>query len=98
MVYLPADASDPSALPAPSRAAFAISRKVGNAVKRNQLRRRLRTILRDAEHPPEGEHGLAPGTYLVTARPSVTDLSYQALSQLVGSACAEVARSREGGR
>jgi ribonuclease P protein component len=63
---------------APPRIAFALPRKVGNAVVRNQFRRRSRQVLRTA-----GQTGrLAPGAYLVVARPGVAELTFD---QLTGS-------------
>jgi ribonuclease P protein component len=82
VVYLPAAAPPP-------RAAFAISRKVGNAVARNKVRRRLRSILRELESPVAGEQ-LPNGTYLLTTRPGVAELPYSELSGLVSSACRAV--------
>ena len=55
----------------PPRVAYAVGRAVGPAVTRNRLKRRLRA--RVAELP------LAPGTYLVSAGPSASTLSEQAL-------------------
>jgi ribonuclease P protein component len=60
--------------------AFAIGRKVGGAVVRNRLRRRLRSILRSLD--------LAPGGYLVgvTPDPAASSLSFAQLSALVRQA------------
>jgi ribonuclease P protein component len=55
---LPGDPNDPPAV------AFAVTRKVGGAVERNRLRRRLRATIRDLESE------LVPGgRYLVSAGP-----------------------------
>lgn len=57
----------------PPRVAFALGRRVGSAVVRNQLRRRLRGCLRDAA--PR----LPPGAYLIGASPDAASLSYEDL-------------------
>ncbi|MBO0730403.1 MAG: ribonuclease P protein component [Acidimicrobiaceae bacterium] len=57
----------------PRRVAFAIGRRVGSAVVRNRLRRRLRMLLREAA--PQ----LSPGAYLIGASASATLLSYDEL-------------------
>ncbi|MGH9075999.1 MAG: ribonuclease P protein component [Acidimicrobiales bacterium] len=59
--------------PDPPCVAFAIGRKVGPAVRRNRLRRRLRAIL--AADAPR----LAPGAYLVNAAPGADTLSFDEL-------------------
>jgi ribonuclease P protein component len=50
--------------------AFAISRKVGSATVRNQLRRRLRDSARRLDPP------LMPGDYLLSASPEAADSPY----------------------
>jgi ribonuclease P protein component len=82
VVYVPADSP-------PARVAFAINRRVGNAVTRNKVRRRLRSILVDLDR--EVDEGLAVGTYLLTVRPEVTTLPYRDLAERVRSGCAAVA-------
>ncbi|MGH9210585.1 MAG: ribonuclease P protein component [Acidimicrobiales bacterium] len=91
VVYLPAQAPPP-------RAAFAIGRSVGNAVVRNRVRRRLRSVLHDMDAGRLGGPSLAPGTYLLSTRPGVVTLSYADLAGLVSSACAAVVEDREGSR
>ncbi|NLD75349.1 MAG: ribonuclease P protein component [Acidimicrobiales bacterium] len=51
----------------PVRVAFAITRKVGTAVVRNRLRRRLRAICADLQRDRPG--GLPPGALLISAGP-----------------------------
>jgi ribonuclease P protein component len=64
---------DASAVPA--RVAFAIGRPVGGAVVRNRVRRRLRALLvAEATRQP-----LAPGYYLVGARPGAAGVSFAEL-------------------
>lgn len=84
MTFVPVD------VPA-ARAAFAISRKVGNAVTRNRVRRRLRAILRDLDRADAtAGSGLAPGAYLVSVRPEAADLPYRRLADDVAAACSRV--------
>jgi hypothetical protein len=47
-------------------------------------------VLRDIEGGRDQAPRLAPGAYLLTARPEVVDVSYDELARLVGSACAAV--------
>lgn len=74
--WLPAQSAQPPAL------AFAIGKRVGNAVVRNRLRRRLREAARQLATLPGG-------TYLIRARPGAVTLSFQEisthLSRAVGS-------------
>ena len=46
--------------------AFAVPRRVGTAVQRNAVRRRLRAVLRDLD----GQRRLPDGWYLVMVRPT----------------------------
>jgi len=59
------------------RVGFVISGKVGDAVRRNRLRRRLRHALRNrlAELPP--------GDLVVRVRPGAAELSYAELDRLL---------------
>ncbi len=57
------------------RAGFVTSRRVGGAVVRNRVRRRLREIVR------KNQYAVRPGCWLVTiARPAAAKASYDALS------------------
>jgi ribonuclease P protein component len=71
--------------------AFAVPRRVGNAVVRNLLRRRLRAIFAAAD----GDRA-APGAYLVSIRPGAPDLSFRELSEHVDRALTETARRARG--
>lgn len=51
--------------------AYAVSKKVGGAVVRNRIRRRLRPLMDQLDRDP----GLAPGGYLVGVRPDVVDMT-----------------------
>jgi ribonuclease P protein component len=68
--------------------AFSISRSVGNAVHRNQLRRRLRDLFRQ-----EAGRGLPVGAYLVVAREGAPAVPFTELSRLVGDLCRQVRES-----
>jgi ribonuclease P protein component len=56
-----------------ARLAFAVGKRVGKAVVRNRVRRRLREAARQ-------QLDLAPGTYLVRARPEAARLDFAALA------------------
>jgi ribonuclease P protein component len=53
--------------------AYAISRKVGNAVVRNKIRRQLRSIIDDLKPPPRA------GLYLIGCGIETGTLSYEQL-------------------
>lgn len=76
----------PAASPAPPQVAYAIGRKVGGAVVRNRLRRRLRAVF--SELAPQ----LAPGAYLVGAAPEAAPLSFGELKAIVSEALDAVVR------
>lgn len=60
---------------APARVGFTVTRKNGNAVVRNRIRRRLREAVRTAL-----ADDLAPGTdYVIVARPEVLDVPFDHL-------------------
>lgn len=54
-----------------ARVAFAVSKKVGTAVVRNRVRRRLRPVM--GELDASGQ--LLPGGYLIGVRPEVVGLA-----------------------
>jgi ribonuclease P protein component len=60
----------------PVRVGFTASRKVGNAVKRNRARRRLRAVAEDvlARHAEPGMD------FVLIARPATVDRDFQALT------------------
>ncbi len=72
------------------RLAFAIGRRVGEAVVRNRLRRQLRHAAADIARRQPG--ALPPGAYLVRVDPTVTSSSYQDLAACLSTALAHIAR------
>jgi ribonuclease P protein component len=62
-----------------TRVAYAVGRRVGGAVVRNRLRRRLRAVV-------SGVEDLRPGAYLVAADAGATGLSFGELRTNVGRA------------
>jgi ribonuclease P protein component len=78
----------PEAQTEPPKVAFAVGRQVGPAVRRNRVRRQLRSIMRELVARPDTPVG--PGTYLVSARPEVTALSYQELKSTVETALEQI--------
>ena len=68
------DRAVPAADVAPVRVGFTASRKVGNAVRRNRARRRLRAVAAEVLEHAE------PGTdFVLIARPATVDRDYRAL-------------------
>lgn len=57
--------------------AYTIGRRVGSAVVRNRLRRRLRMLMRQAAPC------LRPGAYMVAASPEAATIPYAELEALV---------------
>lgn len=70
MAWLAEDATGDRA--APPRLAFAISRKVGPAVSRNRVRRRLRELARHT--------ALGPGAWLVIVSPGAASAPFATLA------------------
>jgi ribonuclease P protein component len=56
------------------RAGFITSRRIGNAVQRNRVRRRLREIVRKRQHEFRGQIW-----FVTIARPTAAHASYRAL-------------------
>ncbi len=84
VTWLPGDSSEPP------RVAYAVGRRVGGAVVRNRLRRRLRAISTDLEATLRQ----AGGAYLISAGPDAVGLGYQDLRQTVAEAVQEVVEGR----
>jgi ribonuclease P protein component len=80
VTWLPDDAGHPP------RVAYAVGRRAGNAVARNRLRRRLRSVIADLAPT------LAPGTYLVGAGAGANPLTYDELRTSVSHALAALRR------
>jgi ribonuclease P protein component len=74
------------------RVAYSVGRRVGAAVDRNRVRRRLRAAMRDVAR--EGG-GLSSGAYLVLVRPEAGTTPYVELKRSLGQACDEAARSTD---
>jgi ribonuclease P protein component len=70
------------------RVAYAVGKRVGGAVVRNRLRRRLRTVVADASA------SLAPGAYLVAAGREAAGLPYEDLKAQVTAAMTSASRDR----
>ena len=70
----------------PPRVAFAISRKVGGAVVRNRIRRRLRAALLAVELPA--------GDYLVGATPAAAHATWIELNQQVSGMIRSISSRR----
>ncbi|MHB8671039.1 MAG: ribonuclease P protein component [Acidimicrobiales bacterium] len=64
----------------PPRVAYAVGRRVGGAVLRNRIRRRLRATI------AEGRSLLRPGAYLIGADPAAAGLQFGELRSMVWEA------------
>jgi ribonuclease P protein component len=60
--------------------AYSVNRRVGTAVVRNRVRRRLRAVMQDVSE------ALSPGQYLVAVAPGAAELTYRELRDRVLSA------------
>jgi ribonuclease P protein component len=69
--------------------AYAINRQVGNAVTRNRLRRRLRSIV------AERVSTLPAGAYLVRTGPDASQLSFHELKVAMSRALEQAVRRSE---
>ena len=90
VVHLVLSVDEPArAEPSPARAGFVVSRAVGGAVVRNQVKRRLRHLVRDRLTD------LPAGTRLVIrALPSAAGRSYEELGRDLEAALAGALRQR----
>ena len=70
------------------RVAYAVGKRVGGAVVRNRLRRRLRAVV------TETSGSLVPGAYLVAAGPEAAGLPYEDLKAQVTAAMTSASRAR----
>lgn len=84
LTWLPSDSG------VPPRVAYAVSRKVGSAVVRNRIRRRLRAVISDLGAE------LRPGTYLIGARREVASVPYERLRSVMHEALDGAFRRRAG--
>ena len=89
VAFVPDDGSEhgptgPAQVTAPPRFAYGVGRRVGPAVVRNRVRRRLRAAAREIVRD---EGGLPSGAYLVTVRPEAVALDYASLRRDLAVAC-----------
>lgn len=77
----------------PLRVAYSVGKRVGSAVERNRVRRRLREIMAQAVRT--GIPTVAPGAYLVIAGPAATALSYKELGEDVSRALESINTHRQ---
>jgi ribonuclease P protein component len=76
--------------PLPPRLAFAIGRRVGHAVERNRLRRRLRAIFADLARQEPAV--LQPGAYLVGCQVGAAGSTHEELREHVSRALTRINR------
>ena len=69
----------PDGAGAPPRVAYAIGKRVGGAVDRNRLRRRLRSIVTELPQ-------LDPGAYLIGAAPQAASMTHGELQSFLSEA------------
>lgn len=67
---------------------YTVSKKVGNAVTRNRMKRRLRALVRDIL--PEA--GIAGADHVLIGRPGGNDIVFAEMAQQMRSALAKAAR------
>jgi ribonuclease P protein component len=83
-----------SSTDSPPRVAYVVGRRVGGAVERNRVRRRLRAIVREVAVDP----GLAPGAYLIGASPDAVTSTYAQIDADVRASLARLSRAKDGDR
>ncbi|MHB8262170.1 MAG: ribonuclease P protein component [Acidimicrobiales bacterium] len=67
---------------------FSIPKSVGGAVKRNRIRRRLRSVLR------EMSSGMPSGAYLISVRENVSTMKYTKLAEIVAGVIGRATAAR----
>jgi ribonuclease P protein component len=72
---------------APPRVAYAVGKRVGNAVTRNLVRRRLRAVLADLAP------SLRPGAYLIVVAPEAAAMTFGELRAVVCQALQAIRES-----
>ncbi|MFN8017365.1 MAG: ribonuclease P protein component [Acidimicrobiales bacterium] len=77
-----------------TQVAYALTKRVGGAVERNRLRRRLRAVLAELARGPEGL--VPPGVLLVSAGPEALDRSPKELRNDVVHVLEALAARRAG--
>lgn len=80
------------------RFGLTVSRKVGTAVERNRVKRRLRAVLRHLAGAPAGMPGQPRFDYVLVARRDVLSADFARLIAEVTDAVAGLHRPRGGGR
>ncbi len=80
----------PRADDAPFRVGFTVTKKVGNAVVRNRIRRRFREAIRRVS----ADAALADHDYVVMAREAALRAEFAALVESLGRAFAEIRRGK----
>lgn len=89
--YLPKVDGDRASVP---QLAYSISRKVGNAVVRNRIRRRLRSLFGEVL----AEQSEAFGAAVVIVLPGAADLTYAELSEQVVKLMLKIEKSTDSAR
>jgi len=80
-------------MPTPPRVALAVGRRVGSAVVRNRVRRRLRETMRLLA----AQGNIRSGSYLVGAGPEIVEMDYGEVVEHVSEALRSVGALRDPG-